>query len=119
MWRKGISIAVLLGLLAVFVTQPTLAQNPVWTAQYYNTATLFGDPTVTRTDANIAFNWGMLRQLRGKLIILGALGTDVFLNAEPIASLRWQMTRLRHLQLWLPVINTFDNPAVGQTVALM
>jgi uncharacterized protein YraI len=113
-------VAVILGLLSVLVTQPALAQNPVWTAQYYNNPTLFGDPTVTRTDANIAFNWGIAAPVTG----VGAdnfsirWGTDVALNAGTYRFYALGDDKIRvTFNFGSPVIDTFNNPAVGQTIS--
>lgn len=121
MWRKGLIIAVLFGLLAVFVAQPAMAQNPTWTAQYYNNATLFGDPAVTRTDANIAFNWGIAAPVNGVNADNFSVrwGTDVFLNAGTYRFFALADDKIRvTFNFGSPVINTFDNPAVGQTVSV-
>lgn len=120
MWRKGIIIAVLLGLLSTLVAQPALAQNPVWTAQYYNNPTLFGDPTVTQTDANIAFNWGIAAPVVGVNADNFSVrwGTDVFLNAGTYRFFALADDKIRvTFNFGSPVINTFDNPAVGQTIS--
>lgn len=123
MWRKGLIMAVVLGLLSVLVTQPVLAQNPTWTGEYYNNPTLQGTPAVTRTDANIAFNWGISAPVNG----VNADGfsvrwaTDVFLNA---GTYRFYALADDKVRVWFdfgsptgaPTIDTFDHPAVGQTV---
>lgn len=59
MWRKITVAAILLLITSVFVAQPALAQNPVWSAQYYDNSSLNGSPAFTRNDSNIAFNWGL------------------------------------------------------------
>jgi hypothetical protein len=59
MWRKITVAAILLLITSVFVAQPAFAQNPVWSAQYYDNSSLNGSPAFTRNDANIAFNWGL------------------------------------------------------------
>jgi uncharacterized protein YraI len=116
-------VAVLLGLLSVLVTQPALAQNPTWTAQYYNNPTLQGDPAVTRSDANIAFNWGIAAPVTGVNADNFSVrwATDVFLNA---GSYRFYALADDKIRVWFnfgsptgaPTIDTFDRPAVGQTV---
>ena len=58
MWRRAFAGAFMLLLTSIFVVQPALAQNVVWHADYFNNGTLSGTPVFTRTDPNIAFNWG-------------------------------------------------------------
>lgn len=50
----------LFALLSFFVgTRTTAAQSqPNWSASYYNNTLLSGQPTLTRSEANLAHNWG-------------------------------------------------------------
>ena len=119
MWRKALIVAVLVGLLSIVIGQPTLAQNPSWSAQYYNNPTLNGDPVVTRTDANIAFNWGIAAPVNGVNADNFSIrwATDIFLNAGTYRFYALADDKVRiSFNFESPVINTFDNPAIGQTV---
>ncbi|MBK8022514.1 MAG: SH3 domain-containing protein [Chloroflexi bacterium] len=59
MRRKALLLMLLASILALLWIQPAAAQTGVtWRAEYYNNATLGGNPTLVRTDNQIAFNWG-------------------------------------------------------------
>ncbi|HLU11347.1 MAG TPA: PA14 domain-containing protein [Oceanobacillus sp.] len=117
---RVIIIAVVLAALSMLVVTPAMAQSPVWTGQYYNNPTLFGDPVVTRTDANIAFNWGIGAPADGVNADNFSVrwATDVFLNAGTYRFYALGDDKIRvTFNFGSPVIDTFNNPAVGQTVS--
>lgn len=119
MWRKGIITALLLALMSIMVIQPALAQNPVWTAQYYNNSTLSGDPVVTRNDANIAFNWGIGAPANGVNADNFSVrwATDVALTAGNYRFYALADDKIRvTFNFGTPIIDTFNHPAIGQTV---
>lgn len=121
MWRKLILVALLLALTSIAMVQPALAQSPVWTAEYFNNPTLSGSPTVTRQDANIAFNWGLGSPVSGVNADHFSVrwATDVYLVAGNYRfyALADDNIRITFHFGFQPIIDTFAQPAVGQTLS--
>jgi uncharacterized protein YraI len=118
-WSKGFVVAALVGLLSVIAGQPALAQNPTWTGQYYSNPTLSGDPTATRTDANIAFNWGISAPVNGVNADNFSIrwATDVYLNPGNYRFYALADDNVRvTFNFGSPIIDTFGTPAEGQTL---
>lgn len=123
MWRKLLlTIIAALGLAAVAIPafQPAQAQSTTWTAAYYNNATLEGSPAVTRTDPNIAFNWGLGAPVAG----VGADGfsvrwaTDVQLSPGTYRFYALADDNVRVIfNFNQTVFDTFGTSQVGQTVS--
>ncbi|HVU10905.1 MAG TPA: PA14 domain-containing protein [Phototrophicaceae bacterium] len=123
MWRRALAAVVTLLLTAILFSQPAAAQtyNPVWHAEYFNNSSLSGQPTVTRDDANIAFNWGVNAPLSGinadNFSVRWA--TDVSLSP---GTYRFYAQADDHIRIyfnyvtWAPVIDTFASGQVNTLV---
>lgn len=122
MWRKALVVMLLLAMTSVLLAQPAAAQtNPTWIAYYFNNANLQGDPFTTRTDNNIAFNWGVGAPITG----MNADGfsvrwaTDVSLSAGTYRFYALADDNIRVIFNFglQPVIDTYTSGAVGQVVS--
>lgn len=120
MWRKALVVALLLSLTSILLVQPALAQNPSWIAYYYNNGNLQGDPFTTRTDPNIAFNWGVNAPINGMNADNFSVrwATDTVLNAGTYRfyALADDNIRITFNFGLTPVIDTFSSGVVGQLV---
>jgi uncharacterized protein YraI len=121
MWRKALIVALLLAVTSVLFMQPAAAQtNPTWLAYYFNNGNLQGDPFTTRTDNNIAFNWGLGAPIAG----MNADGfsvrwaTDVSLQAGTYRFYALADDNIRVIFNFglQPVIDTYASGIVGQVV---
>lgn len=120
MRRMILLLAVLLVLAAAIV--PASAQNgAVWTTYFFNNAFLLEPPVLTRQDTAVAFNWGSGSPAPGVLAdnFTVRFATDVYL---PAATYRfWALAddevRVTVDYQFTPLIDTFGNPRVGQTLS--
>jgi len=120
MWRK-LSLLMLV-FAALIMVQPTFAQSGiVWNGQYYNNAFLSDPVAFSRQDSALSFNWGDTAPGNGvgKDNFSARWGTDVNL---PAGNYRFWAMADDNVRITLnfgfqPIIDTFANPAVGQTVS--
>jgi uncharacterized protein YraI len=121
MWRR--IIILLLALTALVVsTAPALAQNgAVWNGAYYNNSFLSGAPAFSRQDGALAFDWGggSPGSSVGNDNFSVRWGTDIVLSAGTYRfwALADDNIRITVNFDFHPVIDTFANRAVGQTVS--
>lgn len=117
-WSMSLIVALVAALL--FTSTSTLAQNPIWVGDYFNNSTLSGDPVLTRNDANINFNWGTGAPADGVPADNFSVrwGTDVFLTAGTYRFTARADDKIRVIFNYQPspLIDTFNQEAVGQTL---
>lgn len=121
MWRKVFLMIAIFMAIGTFSPSPTDAQSGVvWDAAYYNNPYLAGNPTVQRRDNSIAFDWGYNSPAEGINSdgFSARWGTDVYL---PAGTYRFWARADDNIRITVnfdfhPIIDTFANPAVGQTV---
>ncbi|MEO8612282.1 MAG: PA14 domain-containing protein [Chloroflexota bacterium] len=120
--RLGWLVGAVLALGCALLIQPAAAQaNTVWTADYFNNAYLIGDAAVSRQDSAVAFNWGSAAPMSE----LPADNFSVRWGADPyFAAGTYRFYALADDDVRVtvdfalhPQIDTFNNPAVGQTVS--
>lgn len=122
MWRKSFLIIALLMAIGALNPLTSYAQDgAVWDAAYYNNPYLAGNPTVQRRDNSIAFDWGYNAPADGISSDGFSVrwGTDVYL---PAGTYRFWARADDNIRITVnfdfhPIIDTFANPAVGQTVS--
>jgi uncharacterized protein YraI len=104
----------------MFAPASAQAVNPAWRGDYFNNATLSGDPVVSRSDANIAFSWGTGAPVDGVPADNFSVrwGTDVPLTAGTYRITAWADDNIRVIFDFqeTPLIDTFDQVAAGQQV---
>lgn len=111
---------VVLVLAVLVVALPASAQTAVWTGEYYDNPYLLGQPAVVRTDSAIAFNWGngspapeinpdnfSVRWAADPYFAAGIYRFYALADDNVRITIDNQPTAL---------IDTFDQPAVGQVV---
>jgi uncharacterized protein YraI len=121
MMRKWIIVLALLMLFSIALVQPASAQNANWLAQYYNNGTLSGDPTVTRNESSIGFNWGAGSPSGG----IPNDGFSARFSADvafPAGTYRFWLLADDEARVTLnfqpiPLINTIGQGRAGQTVS--
>jgi len=68
--------------------QPTPLVVRNWLGEYYNNPSLLGNPTVSRDDSNIDFNWGPASPRRpAQSIVLGSMDADALFCAGELSLL--------------------------------
>ncbi|MDX2161492.1 MAG: PA14 domain-containing protein [bacterium] len=117
---RRVILMVLIALFSLAVMIPASAQGSIWYAEYYNNPTLSGTPALTRYENAIALNFGVNSPGSGINAdgFSARFATDVslnpgtyrfFLQADDNARVTFNYSQV--------VIDTFTNPAVGQTVS--
>jgi uncharacterized protein YraI len=121
MWRKIRMMAALWLVVGAAAIQPALAQNTSWHADFYNNTFLLGKAAATRTDGQIAFDWGNGSPNDG-------VNTDNFSarwGADPYftaGTYRFYALVDDNVKVtvdfsYTPLIDTFSKPAIGQIVS--
>lgn len=119
-WSLWTSFIVAIVAALLFAPTPTLAQNPVWVGDYFDNATLSGDPVFTRNDATLDFDWGTAAPADGIPADNFSVrwGTDVFLTAGTYRFTANADDKVRVIFNFqtTPLIDTFNQQSVGQAV---
>jgi uncharacterized protein YraI len=119
---KSLLLISALALLSFLWTPTSNAQSGVtWSASFYNNATLSGDNVLERRDNAIAFNWGNgspAPEVNSDNFTV-RWGTDVYLPAGTYRfyALADDSVRIIVDFQYQPLINTFDQPRVGETIS--
>ncbi len=121
MRRRIILIVAVLLVLGGLAVVPALAQNgAVWNAQFYNNQFLIDPAVLSRQDTRVSFNWGGGSPGAGVNAdnFSARWGTDVYLPAGTYRFWALADDNVRvTLDFSTTIIDTFSNPAVGQTVS--
>lgn len=119
--KRMLWLCIIVSFFTVFLVPGTVqAQNPIWTSDFYDNPYLSGDPVLSRSTTDIAFDWGLGSPASGVPADYFSVrwSTDVVLDPGTYRFWARADDDIRVIfDFGTAIIDTFDQQAVGQLVS--